>query len=133
MSDYDCAAEHLCFIGAINRSATGVHLDPTNSITNPRFLYDNATFLKREFEIFGDAVVSIHLKDLCLNPAKFTVTMEEVVIERGNIDYINLLCLTDKLPPDTPGMLEHLATETLYNVAADSIRGLADKTGVTFR
>jgi sugar phosphate isomerase/epimerase len=129
----DCATEYLRFIGAINRSSAGVHLDPTNSITNPRLLYHNAVFFKREFEIFGNAVVSIHLKDLRLNPAEFTVTMEEVVIGKGNIDYVNLLRLIDKLPPDTPGMLEHLATETLYDEAAVSIRGLADKAGVTLR
>jgi sugar phosphate isomerase/epimerase len=129
----DGAMEYRRFLGAINRSAAGVHLDPANSITNPRLLYDNAAFFKGEFEIFGDAVVSIHLKDLRQNPAEFTVAMEEVVIGRGNIDYINLLRLIDKLPPDTPGMLEHLATETLYDEAAASIRGLADTAGVPFR
>ncbi|MDR2631472.1 MAG: sugar phosphate isomerase/epimerase [Spirochaetaceae bacterium] len=129
----DCAAEYLRFIKAVNRSAAGFHLDPTNSISNPRLLYDNAVFFKREFAGFGDLVLSIHLKDLRLDPAEFTVRMEEVVIGKGNIDYPNLLRLIDKLPPDTPGMLEHLATEELYDEAASSIRALADTAGVTFR
>jgi sugar phosphate isomerase/epimerase len=126
----DCASEYLRFIRAVDRRAAGIHLDPTNSITNPRLLYDNAAFFRNEFKLFGDAVMSIHLKDLRLNPAEFTVNLEEVVIGKGNIDYINLLRLIDSLPPDTPGMLEHLATEPLYDEAAASVRALADKAGV---
>lgn len=129
----DCASEYMRFIRAVDRRAAGVHLDPTNSITNPRLLYDNAAFFQSEFKIFGDAVMSIHLKDLRLNPSVFTVNLEEAVIGKGNIDYGNLLRLIDRLPPDTPGMLEHLATETLYDEAASSIRGLADHAGVRFR
>jgi sugar phosphate isomerase/epimerase len=129
----DGAAEYLRFLKAVDRTAAGIHLDPTNSISNPRLLYDNAAFFQREFAAFGGAVVSIHLKDLHLNPAEFTVNLEEVVIGKGNIDYINLLRLIDKLPPDTPGMLEHLSTEALYDEAAASIRSLANKAGVTFK
>jgi sugar phosphate isomerase/epimerase len=129
----DCAAEYLRFLRAVDRDAAGVHLDPTNSISNPRLLYDNAAFFQKEFAAFGGAVVSIHLKDIRLNPAEFTVNMEEVVIGKGNIDYINLLRLIDKLPPDTPGMLEHLATEALYDEAAASIRTLAGRAAVKFK
>jgi sugar phosphate isomerase/epimerase len=129
----DGASEYMRFMRAVDRRAAGIHLDPTNSITNPRLLYGNAAFFQHEFTIFGNAIVSIHLKDLRLNPAEFTVNLEEAVIGKGNIDYINLLRLIDKLPPDTPGMLEHLPTEALYDEAAVSIRGLADKAGVIFR
>jgi sugar phosphate isomerase/epimerase len=129
----DCAAEYLRFIRAVDRSAAGVHLDPTNSISSPRLLYDNAAFFQNEFSLLGDMVLSIHLKDLRLNPQTFTVQLEETVIGKGNIDYSALLRLIDKLPPDTPGMLEHLAHEALYDEAAASVRGLADAAGVKFR
>jgi sugar phosphate isomerase/epimerase len=129
----DGAAEYLRFMKAVDRSAAGIHLDPTNSITNPRLLYNNAAFFRREFALFGGAIVSIHLKDLHLNPSEFTVNMEEVVIGKGNIDYVNLLRLIDKLPPDTPGMLEHLSSEALYDEAAASIRSIAAKAGVKFK
>jgi hypothetical protein len=46
---------------------------------------------------------------------------------------VNLLRLIDKLPPDTPGMLEHLPIEARYDEAAASIRRLADAAGVRFR
>jgi sugar phosphate isomerase/epimerase len=129
----DSAEEYLRFIKAVDRTGAGVHLDPANSISSPRLLYDNAAFFRNQFRIFGDAVVSIHLKDLHLNPNTFTVNLDEVVIGRGDIDYINLLRLIDKLPPDTPGMLEHLDTEALYDEAAASIRSLAAEAGVRFR
>jgi len=129
----DSAAEYMRFLKAVDRDAAGVHLDPANSITNPRLLYANGDFFRNEFEIFGEAVISIHLKDVRLDPAQFTVNMQEVTIGKGNIDYVNLLRLIDKLPPDTPGMLEHLETEEMYDESAASIRALAAKAGVTFR
>jgi sugar phosphate isomerase/epimerase len=129
----DCAAEYMRFIRAVDRSAAGVHFDPTNCISNPRLLYHNAAFFQNEFSILGDAVLSIHLKDIRLKPSEFTVQLEEVVIGRGSIDYGNLLRLIDKLPPDTPGMLEHLESAERYDEAAASIRGLADRAGVKFK
>jgi sugar phosphate isomerase/epimerase len=128
----DSAEEYLRFIRAIDREAAGIHYDPSNSISNPRQLYDNVEYFKKEFKILGDAIVSIHLKDLRLNPSEFTVNMQEVIIGKGNIDYINLLRLIDALPPDTPGMLEHLESEKQYDEAAASIRGLAKKADVRF-
>jgi hypothetical protein len=46
---------------------------------------------------------------------------------------VNLLRLIDKLPTDTPGMLEYLDSEARYDEAATSIRRLADEAGVGFR
>ena len=129
----DSAAEYMRFLRAVDRSAAGIHLDPANSISNPRLLYGNRDFFRNEFEIFGDAVLSVHIKDVCLDPSLFTVNIREVLIGKGNIDYINLLRLMDKLPPDTPVMLEHLETEALYDEAAASVRTLAGKAGIQFR
>jgi sugar phosphate isomerase/epimerase len=128
----DSAAEYMRFIRAIDREAAGIHYDPANSISNPRLLYRNVEFFKNEFNILGNAIASIHLKDLRLNPQEFTVNMQEVIIGKGSIDYINLLRLIDRLPPDTPGMLEHLESEKLYDEAASSIRSLAHKADVRF-
>jgi len=129
----DSAAEYMRFLKAVDREAAGVHLDPANSIANPRILYGNGDFFRNEFEIFGQAVVSIHLKDVCLDPSQFTVNIREVPIGKGNIDYVNLLRLIDRLPPDTPGMLEHLDTEELYDESAAALRALAGEAGVRFR
>jgi len=129
----DSAAEYMRFIRAIDRKAAGIHYDPTNSISNPRLLYHNAEFFQNEFKIMGNAVLSIHLKDLQLNPKEFTVNMQEVIIGKGAIDYINLLRLINKLPPDTPVMLEHLESEAQYDEAASSVRDIADRAGIRFR
>jgi sugar phosphate isomerase/epimerase len=129
----DSAAEYMRFLRAVDRDAAGIHLDPANSISSPRLLYDNAAFFKNEFKIFGGGIASIHLKDLALNEETFTVEMKEVVIGKGNIDYVNLLRLIDALPPDTPAMLEHLKTEAEYDEAASAVRGFAAKAGVTLK
>jgi sugar phosphate isomerase/epimerase len=126
----DSAKEYMRFLKAVDREGAGIHLDVTNSISNPRQLYDNAAYIRNEFAIYGDKIVSIHLKDLHLNPHKFTVNLDEVIIGRGNIDYINLLHLIDRLAPDTPGMLEHLETEAEYDEAAANLRGFAVEAGV---
>jgi len=129
----DSASEYMRFLRAVDRDAAGVHIDPANSLSNPRLLYGNKDFFRDEFAIFGDAILSIHLKDVRLDPARFTVNVREVPIGRGEIDYANLLRLIDALPPDTPGMLEHLDTEEQYDESAASIRAIADKAGVAFR
>ncbi len=129
----DSAAEYLRFLRAVDRKGAGIHLDPTNSISSPRLLYDNAAFFQHEFTILGDAILSIHLKDIRLNPREFTVRLEEAVIGKGDIDYANLLRLIDRLPPDTPGMLEHLETEALYDEAAAAVREAADRAGVALK
>ena len=128
----DCASEYMRFIRAIDRPSAGVHYDPANSISNPRDLYNNVKFFQNEFSILGDAIISLHLKDLRLDPRSFTVNIQEVPIGKGVIDYENLLRLTDKLPPDTPCMLEHLESESLYDLAASSIRAIAKKADVQF-
>ena len=128
----DSAVEYMRFIRAVDREAAGIHYDPTNSISNPKLLYSNADFFKNEFKIMGNAIASIHLKDIRLNPKEFTVNIQEVVIGKGVIDYVNLLRLIDMLPEDTPGMLEHLESEDLYDEAAASIRAIAGKANVKF-
>jgi sugar phosphate isomerase/epimerase len=128
----DSAAEYVRFIRAIDREAAGIHYDPTNSISNPRLLYHNVEFFQNEFKILGNAIASIHLKDIQLNPKEFTVNMQEVIIGKGSVDYVNLLRLINALPSDTPGMLEHLENEALYDEAASSIRALASKADIWF-
>ncbi|MDR0909879.1 MAG: sugar phosphate isomerase/epimerase [Spirochaetaceae bacterium] len=126
----DSAEEYMRLLKAIDRPAAGIHLDPTNCIASPRLLYNNAEFFKKEFAILGDAICSIHIKDIDLDNDTFTVHLTERIIGEGAIDYINLLHLIDKLPQDTPVMLEHLATEAEYDKAAENFRSLAKQAGI---
>jgi len=128
----DSATEYMRFIRAVDRESAGIHYDPTNSISNPRLLYSNTAYFKEEFKILGNAIAAIHLKDLRLNPKEVTVNLQEVIIGKGNIDYVSLLRLIDMLPPDTPCMLEHLETEAEYDEATSAIRAYSKKAGVCF-
>ena len=118
----DGPEEYLRFLTAIDRPATGVHLDICNTMNNPRRLYNNTEFIRHTFELLGDRIVTLHLKDIRLNPNSGVAVFEEVLIGEGNIDYLTLLAEIKKLPADIPAMLEHLETEEEYDRAAEAVR-----------
>lgn len=118
----DGPEEYLRFLTAINREATGVHLDICNTMNNPRRLYNNTEFIRHTFELLRDRIVTLHLKDIRLKPDSGVAEFEEVLIGEGNIDYLTLLAEIKKLPADIPAMLEHLETEEEYDRAAEAVR-----------
>ena len=118
----DGPEEHLRFLKAIDRPAAAVHLDICNTMNNPRRLYTNAEFIRHTFDLLREYIVTLHLKDIRLNPNSGTAMFEEVLIGEGNIDYPVLLAEIKKLPADIPAMLEHLETEEEYDRAADAVR-----------
>ena len=118
----DGPEEYLRFLAAINREATGVHLDICNTMNNPRRLYNNTEFIRHTFDLLRDRIVTLHLKDIRLKPDSGVAEFEEVLIGEGNIDYLTLLAEIKKLPADIPAMLEHLETEEEYDRAADAVR-----------
>ena len=118
----DGPEEYLRFLKAIDRKATGVHLDICNTMNTPRRLYNNTEFIKHTFELLRDRIVTLHLKDIRLVPNSGVAKFEEVLIGDGNIDYVTLLEEIKKLPADIPAMLEHLETEEEYDRAAAAVR-----------
>ena len=118
----DGPEEYLRFLVAINREATGVHLDICNTMNNPRRLYNNTEFIRHTFDLLRDRIVTLHLKDIRLKPDSGVAEFEEVLISEGNIDYLTLLAEIKKLPADIPAMLEHLETEEEYDRAAEAVR-----------
>ena len=118
----DGPEEYLRFLAAIDRPATGVHLDICNTMNNPRRLYNNTEFIRHTFELLRDRIVTLHLKDIRLKPNSGVAEFEEVLIGEGNIDYLTLLAEIKKLPADIPAMLEHLETEEEYDRAAAAVR-----------
>ena len=113
---------YLKFLEAVDRKATGVHLDICNTINQPARFYNNAEFIRHTFELLRDRIVTLHLKDIALKKDSLTVAFEEVIIGTGGIDYPVLLQEISKLPKDTPAMLEHLETEEEYDRAANAVR-----------
>ena len=118
----DGPEEYLRFLAAIDRPATGVHLDICNTMNNPRRLYNNTEFIRHTFDLLRDRIVTLHLKDIRLKPNSGVAEFEEVLIGEGNIDYLTLLEEIKKLPADIPAMLEHLETEEEYDRAAAAVR-----------
>jgi len=117
----DGPEEYLRFLEAINRPATGVHLDICNTMNNPRRLYNNTEFIRHTFELLRDRIVTLHLKDIRLKPNSGVTEFEEVLLGQGEIDYVTLLREIEKLPVDTPAMLEHLETEEEYDRATEAV------------
>jgi sugar phosphate isomerase/epimerase len=126
----DSPSEYLRFLKALDRPAAGVHFDPANCIWSPRLLFGNVAFFEESFRLFGDDIVSIHLKDIHLRPEPFSAMFDEVPIGTGEIDYAHLIRLIGKLPVDTPAMLEHLPDEASFQRAAAAVRRFAHEAGV---
>jgi len=113
---------YLRFLKAVNRKEAGVHLDICNTINQPGRFYNNAEFIRHTFDLLGEYIVTLHLKDIALKKDALTVAFEEVLIGTGGIDYPVLLQEISKLPKDVPAMLEHLETEEEYDKAAEAVR-----------
>ena len=121
----DGPEEYLQFIKSVDRPAVGVHFDPCNCVNSPRRYYHLTPFLERCFDLLGDKIVSIHLKDIKLLVNRITVVFEEVPIGCGGMDYLTLLRRINRLPQDTPAILEHLNSEEEYDAAATALRNYA--------
>jgi sugar phosphate isomerase/epimerase len=126
-----CTADgYLDLIKAIDRKAFAVHFDPVNMIWSPMRYYQTGEIIREFVAKLGPHIRSVHAKDIHLTD-QLTVHLGEVVPGKGNLDYPTLLRELAKLDPDTPVMLEHLASEPDYKQAAEHIRGVAKEVGVT--
>jgi sugar phosphate isomerase/epimerase len=128
----DSPEEYLRFLKAVDRKEIGVHFDPVNCINSPRLYYRSGAFLQEAFRLLGDRIVSIHLKDIRIDHTLVSAAFYEVPIGQGGMDYTVLLREAAKLPEQTPLMLEHLAEEQEYDLAAEQVRITAGKVGAAF-
>ncbi len=126
----DSIESYLALIDAIDHPMFGVHLDPVNMINSPARFYNNAAFLSDCFSRLGHKIVSVHAKDIRLEPT-LTVHLQEVRPGLGQLDYHTLLKAMAKLPVDTPLILEHLPQED-YPPAQAYVLESARAAGVTF-
>ncbi len=126
----DSIESYLALIDAIDHPMFGVHLDPVNMINSPARFYNNAAFLRDCFSRLGHKIVSVHAKDIRLDPT-LTVHLQEVRPGLGQLDYHTLLKAMAKLPVDTPLILEHLPQED-YPPAQAYVLESARAAGVTF-
>lgn len=125
----DSVESYERLLDAIGRPAFAVHLDPVNLVSSPQRYYGNAALIRECFARLGPRVRSCHAKDIAL-ATRLTTHLDEVRAGLGGLDYATFLRELDKLPADTPLMLEHLPAAADYDAAAAHIRGVAAEIGV---
>ncbi len=125
----DSPDSYAALIKAIDRPQFGVHLDPVNLVCSPQRYFDNAALLRECFAKLGAHIRSCHGKDITL-ATKLMTHLDEVRPGLGALDYRTFLREMNKLDPDTPLMLEHLATEEEYDQAATHVRSVAAAVGI---
>jgi len=126
----DSADSYLDLIRAIDRKQFAVHFDPVNLICSPQRCFANADLIRDFCRKLGPYIRSCHAKDIAL-AARLTVHLDEVRPGLGGLDYSVLLRQLDTLDPDTPLLLEHLASAEEYEAAAAYVRGVAAQIGVS--
>jgi sugar phosphate isomerase/epimerase len=126
----DSPDSYLELIKAVGRKQFGAHLDVVNMISSPQKYFNNGAFIKECFAKMGNAIKSIHAKDIIILP-KLTVNLEECRPGLGALDYGVYLRETSKLK-DIPFMLEHLEKMEDYKLAADYVRVAGAKEGISF-
>jgi sugar phosphate isomerase/epimerase len=125
----DSPDSYLDLMRAIDRKGFSVHIDPVNMICSPQRYFGNAAFLQECFDKLGPYIMSCHAKDIKLSD-RLTTHLDEVPPGEGYLDYRTLLREMNKLPANTPIMLEHMQREEQYDRAAAYVRAVADEVGV---
>jgi sugar phosphate isomerase/epimerase len=125
----DSPDDYLRLIKAIDRKAAAVHFDPVNMIISPRIACTTPVFLRECVAKLGPMIRSCHAKDITMGEEP-TVHLSECRPGTGLVDYGVFLTELNKLDPDTPLMLEHLATPEEYQAAADYVRSVGARVGV---
>ena len=126
----DSADSYVALIKAIDRKRCAVHLDPVNIVCSPQRYYSTGKLIRECFEKLGPHIKSCHAKDILLD-TKLTTHLDEVRAGLGGLDYEVFLKELSKMP-DTPLMLEHLNGAEQYRLAAEHVRGVAKKIGLSF-
>jgi sugar phosphate isomerase/epimerase len=126
----DSADSYLSLFKAIDRERFAVHLDPVNLICSPQRYFGNGDLIRECFAKLGPYIKSCHGKDILLQ-RKLTTHLDEVRPGLGGLDYATFLKELSKRP-DVPLMLEHLPNAEEYRLAAEYVRGVGKKTGISF-
>jgi sugar phosphate isomerase/epimerase len=126
----DSPDSYLRLFKAIDRERFAVHLDPVNLVCSPQRYYGNGNLIRECFAKLGPYIKSCHGKDILLQ-LKLTTHLDEVRPGLGGLDYATFLKELSKRP-DVPLMLEHLPNAEEYRLAAEYVRSVGEKTGVSF-
>ena len=126
----DSVESYVRLLKAIDRKRFSVHLDPVNIVCSPQRYFGNGRLIRECFEKLGPQIKSCHAKDILLD-TKLTTHLDEVRPGLGGLDYATFLKELSKRP-DVPLMLEHLLNAEEYRLAAEHVRSVGKKVGVSF-
>jgi sugar phosphate isomerase/epimerase len=127
----DSPTEIARLLEAVDRRQFGVHLDLVNLVNSPRAYWFSGEIMRESVRLFGDRIVAAHAKDIKLKEPAISVILEEVVAGEGNLDIAAFLRELQRLPLEVPLLMEHLATEEEYDVAAAHYRKVAAQQGIS--
>jgi len=126
----DSVDSYVQLLKAIDRERFAVHLDPVNIVCSPQRYFRNDRLIKECFKKLGPQIKSCHGKDILLD-TKLTTHLDEVRPGLGGLDYVTFLKELSNWP-DVPLMLEHLPNAEEYRLAAEYVRSVGKKAGVSF-
>jgi sugar phosphate isomerase/epimerase len=126
----DSVDSYVRLIKAIDRERFAVHLDPVNIVCSPQRYFRNGRLIRECFKKLGPQIKSCHGKDILLD-TKLTTHLDEVRPGLGGLDYVTFLKELSRWP-DVPLMLEHLPNAEEYRLAAEHVRSVGKKAGVSF-
>lgn len=124
------ADSYLALLEAIDRDRFAVHLDPMNMITSPEIFFKNGEMIRECFRKLGPHIRSCHAKDMTIREDIYTPHLDETRAGLGSMDYTAFLTELSKLD-NVPLMIEHLKTAEEYKLAADYIRSVAARNGIS--
>lgn len=121
----------LRLIKAVDRDRFGVHMDLANLVNSARTYWQSAELIQESVRLFGDRIVSSHLKDILLCPPSVSVILKEVRAGLGGLDIAAYLKALNGLDRDVPLLMEHLKGEEEYDLAAEHVRSVAGQEGIS--
>jgi sugar phosphate isomerase/epimerase len=127
----DSPDSYLRLIRAIDRKSFAAHLDPVNMICSPQRYFENGDFIRECFKKLGPRIKACHAKDIVLQQ-KLTTHLDEIRPGLGGLDYSVYLEELGRLPGSPALIIEHLQSEEEYKLAAEYIRSVGRRIGVSF-
>jgi sugar phosphate isomerase/epimerase len=121
---YSCDS-YLDLLRAVDRPGFGVHFDLANITVSPYLCHHNAALIRECVEKLGPYIRSCHAKDVIVTKG-MVVHIDETRPGLGYLDYPALIRELNRLDPDMPLMMEHLASNAEYALAAEYIRSCAE-------
>ena len=126
----DSPESYLKLLRDVDRPAFGVHMDYTNMVNSLERYHGSRAFIRHCFELLGDRICSIHLKDAKLGDGDLPLCIREVIPGRGAFDLADIVRCCESVSPEVTVFTEHLNSHEEYLEAIGAIRAAGESAGV---